>query len=762
MSAWHVNPVGGLTLVIAVAAAFLALLVWFGPDLRRLAPRRRTTLVALRVAIFLAVVAGMLRPTYVLTEMKRHRATLMVLADRSRSMSIADELNGKTRWQLLREAIDRALPAFRQLNEDFDVKFYTFDSELSPVDLAEGKFDLGETADGRQTAIGAAMDDALRKETGHRLAGMILLSDGAQNAFYPRDSAPQTPARRLGDLGVPLYTVTFGKDGTVGGRRDVAVVELDVNPTVFIKNELAIRGTVRISGYVNQEVPIQALFETEPGKELQVIGTKTLRAVRDGEELPVEFSYIPQVVGEHKVALRALPQPGEQDTTNNELGSFVKVFEGGLNVFYMEGELRVEQRFLRRSLNTSPDIKVDFEWLDHRLRKKWPIDLSERFKPGKYDVYILGDLDSSAFRPEDLESLRQVVEKGAGLIMLGGFHSFWSGGYQDTALREILPLEAGELDKFDRQNFDEPIREQLHLKPASRDTGIKMLPDRRFGDVSIMRLGSREKNREIWERLPGLEGANLFRGLKPTAKPLAVTPEGKPLLVAAEPGAGRVLAFAGDSTWLWCMNGFEKEHKQFWRQVVLWLAKKEESDKTGVWIKLGQRQYTPRRPVEFSVGATSPEGKPASEATFEASAILPDGNRRPIRLSRQGSQTIGMFKETQTPGDYTLVVTATDDGKALGEGQARFIVYDQDLEMENPAPRPTLMTGLALATKTAGGEALVPEELSNLCKRLKEQTKDLEVPTETKETPWDKPSFFLLVVGLLGTEWFLRKKWGLV
>ena len=167
----------------------------------------------------------------------------------------------------------------------------------------------------------------------------------------------------------------------------------------------------------------------------------------------------------------------------------MKVFGGGLNVFYLEGELRVEQRFLRRALASSPDIKVDFEWIDHRLRKKWPVDLAERFKPGKYDVYIIGDLDSKAFRPEDLQALRQDVEHGAGLIMLGGFHSFWSGGYQDTRARDILPLEVGELDKFDRQNFDEPIREKLHIQPANRDIGSKMLPDRRFGDVSIMRLG---------------------------------------------------------------------------------------------------------------------------------------------------------------------------------------------------------------------------------------------------------------------------------
>ena len=150
------------------------------------------------------------------------------------------------------------------------------------------------------------------------------------------------------------------------------------------------------------------------------------------------------------------------------------------------------------------------------------------------------------------------------------------------------------------------------------------------------------------------------------------------------------------------------------------------------------------------------------DATFDANAVLPDGSRRPLHLSRQGNQTLGSFKETLLPGDYTIQITASRGGAALGEAKGRFIVYDQDLEMENPAPRPSLMKNLAALTQDAGGKSLAPEELTDLCCWFKKQTKDLEVPTEIKETPWDKPYFFALVVALLSVEWYLRKKWGLV
>ena len=51
-----------------------------------------------------------------------------------------------------------------------------------------------------------------------------------------------------------------------------------------------------------------------------------------------------------------------------------------------------------------------------------------------------------------------------------------------------------------------------------------------------------------------------------------------------------------------------------------------------------------------------------------------------------------------------------------------------------------------------GGRA---EQLPALLKRIKEQPRDREVATETKYTPWDRPYFFLIVVGLLCVEWYL-------
>ena len=77
----------------------------------------------------------------------------------------------------------------------------------------------------------------------------------------------KTPARRLADLGFPLYTLAFGQARGLGQARDVALKDLSVNQTVFVKNELTVHGTARIDGFGGQNIPVQLLFESPGGQD---------------------------------------------------------------------------------------------------------------------------------------------------------------------------------------------------------------------------------------------------------------------------------------------------------------------------------------------------------------------------------------------------------------------------------------------------------------------------------------------------------------
>src|SRR5690606_3939083 len=212
--------------------------------------------------------------------------------------------------------------------------------------------------------------------------------------------------------------------------------------------------------------------------------------------------------GQYKLTMRALDQPGELVTSNNSLTAFLTVLEGGLKVAYLYGSLVGEQRVLRWSLDSSPDIDLDFVFVDPRNRARWPDDRGDLLRDSSYDVYLIENIDASAFRLEDLTALAKAVENGKGLMMIGGFHSFGPGGYYGTALRDVLPIEMG---RFDRQELDPlgPISMDLHL---TSETGIPLVAVRPH---PVTRLGSESENDKIWSNLPPLIGANRFRGLKP-------------------------------------------------------------------------------------------------------------------------------------------------------------------------------------------------------------------------------------------------------
>jgi hypothetical protein len=483
----------------------------------------------------------------------------------------------------------------------------------------------------------------------------------------------------------------------------------------------------------------------------EVARTTVQTAAETGEE-SVRLAWTPKALGERKLTLQVDPQDGEVVITNNQLSTFVTVVDGGLKVLYLEGALRVEQRFLRRVLAASPDMQVDFRWISSSRRDRWPVELG-RDLAVDHDVFLIGDLDAAAVRPADLEKIRERVNQGAGIGLLGGFHAFEAGGWAGSALGPLVPFQP---DRLARQPFDEPVREGLHLRGP-----LTMLPDPRFGGVSILRLGDAGADaRAAWEKLPPLAGANRLGQLTSTAKPLAVTADGQPLLVAREYGAGRVLAFAADSTWRWAMQGAAEEHRRFWRQLVLWLARKDDAEADSLWLRLAQRRISPGSPLEFDAGIMGPEGQPRVDVPLEAAVISPAGQSRPVRMVPAGETFSGTVSAGDDPGDWTLVVRGRLPGVAEPlERSARFTVFRQDLELANPRANPLLMRQLA---ETTTGGVRLPEELPGIFEEIAARPAEYESREQWSFTPWDTWPMLLLLAGCLTAEWYLRKKWGLV
>jgi hypothetical protein len=747
------DPVGSWLAVGLVTALLALVLLALAPDRSRLSSRGRLVLVLLRLAAFLALAFCLLRPSIIATSRTRQQATLLLLADASESMTVADGPSGQSRWEHLRETLAAAAPAARRAvaDEALTIRTWVFDREARelPAEKEEppqlGSWQRLPSAE--ETAIGSAIEDAARALAGQRLAGVVLLSDGGQHAYPPRDLPPQAAARRLGDGAVPLWSITFGRSRGAAQSRDAAMVSLSVSETVFLGNKVEVAGRVRLDGLTDREATVRLSVE-QPDGSLAEVARRTIRATAEAAEEPVRLEWTPDSLGERKLVLAVDPIEGETVASNNELSTFVEVVDGGLRVFYLEGSPRVEQRFLRRTLASSPDIQLDFRWIDSNRRDFWPVDLGQELARD-YKVFLIGDLDATALRPRDLTALRARVEAGAGIGLLGGFHAFEAGGWGSSPLGRLLPYEK---DALARQRFGEPIRADLH-EPGP----LQLLPDRRFGGVSILRQAeTAAESLALWQSLPPLDGANRLGRLLPMAKPLAVTADGRPLLVAREYGLGRVLTFAADSTWRWAMQGAGEVHRRFWRQLVLWLARRDDADGETLWLKLARRRITVGSPLAFDTGITRPDGTLVEGLDLSAVAIAPTGESRPVRLLRQGESCTGTITGCAEPGDWRLLVRSGPDQNEIA---ARFTVFRQDLELANPRANALLMRQIAGVTE---GGVRLPEELPDIFTELADEPAEFTTAEQWSASLWDSWPLLAVLVGCLCLEWYLRKRWGLV
>ncbi len=759
-------------LAIAIVVLVLVALLSLRPRFGNLTRGRWAVLVALRLAVVLLTLIAMLRPEWVYTKVTPQRASLVLLVDDSRSMQVADSLGDAPRWDTVKSLLAASASDLEKLSETWDTNAYRFDKNTAPLRIESGQIELPPAPAGEQTALGAALGDVLDRHASGRVLGVLLLSDGAQRAVAPNDLPPQVAARRMAAENIPLYTFTFGKSGG-SDRADLAIDDLVTNETIFAEAPTEVRGQLSAQGFANQRVAVQLLWENpaaKAGDKMEVVDTVQVDTQAGNQSQPILLRHTPQTPGEYKVTLRVEPREGELVTTNNEASTFVTVRKGGVNVLYLVGAKRIgggagpEQRFVRAALAQSPDIVVERRLLNYQPAE---VDLRDVFQNGDFDVVILDDVDARALSLSSWQTLAERVRGGVGLMMTGGYHSFGPGGFRATPLADVLPLDIGPAE---RQNFDEPPRTDVQLPGP-----VRMKPAAPIGvNHPIMQLADAGDSAAVWSNLPPLDGANLIdrRDLKPNAAVLAEADDSRhhPLLVAGQPGDGRVLAFAGDSTWRWQMQGFGEAHRRFWRQAVLWLAKKDEQTEGRVWIKLAGRRVMRGTRVDFTLGAENARGEPEIAARPTVTIETPDGRSVDVRPTKSGDHWSAIFRETDKPGDYQIKVSGTFSGTGdktvpdtlTGTAEARFLVPNQDVELDRPAAEPSLMAQLAEMTATAGGKALAPEELPALLAKLAAEPPTLHEEVVAKTTYWDTWPFFLVFVALLGSEWYLRKRWGLV
>ena len=754
---FFVEPIWSWPLVVIISAGLVALVHFtYRAQLKRLPKGVARLLLSLRLLEVLVLTFAMFRPAIQKSDADDNPVQLLVLSDVSRSMNTADMPGGATRFQAVRADLAKLDPKWKELGKNTEVRQYDFARDLVPYDptLTEGT--------GDQTAFGKVLDDLLRETRGRRSLGLLLLTDGAQRAIPPFDLDPLTAAHKLGDSQVPVYAVVYGTSSLSTASLDLAVEDLRVDPIVFEKKLVPVSCKVRAVGAKGKKIRVRVLLEDRTGKQINQSGelkfapstqqAKTVREIEiksDSEMIPVELSFLPALSGELKIAVEVEPLESELLKLNNSRETILTVKKGGLNVAYFDGAGRAEQKFIR-IVNGADKIQLDFQEVRAgQLARQTKLDPTW-FDRGRYDVYMIGDVRAEWFGTEILKKLEARLEEGAGLLMIGGLQNFGTGGYATTPLANWLPVQ---LDPTD-------LRPQGKLNEKTQLPGeVKLIPTEKGLKAFVMQLGSSDKNRSLWLELPSLSGGSRLRPKAELVDIWAESADKQPLLLVSSVGKSRVAAFAADTTWLWYQGGKSESHQRFWRQMILWLARKDADTDQPVWAKVEPRNFTPGAVAPLSFGARAADGTPLSDVEFQVEVTKPDGKiEKPVPRQSNGEYSADVTTTTE-PGDYWVRVMAKRNGEFLpSTAYTRFIVDARDLELDYPSADHDFLKELASIT---GGTSLKPEDLGSLFERLK-QNKFSVLTRIQVLTLWDNWWLLIVFVGLMTLEWTVRKKRGLV
>lgn len=755
MTTLKLDPIfESITALILLSAAILAL-PWILPVAgRSIADYQRRRLQWFRTGTAIVLLLAVLRPSIVRTDSVPTEATIVVLLDRSRSMTLP-ATQTQSRSELQTELFYRLSSVIGKLDQTLSMKTFSYAAGVTELAMEEKTKELlAKPPDGNATDIGRAIDAAIQGSAGKPLAGVVLLGDGVEvlpptDLTSPKINDTQVSARLLASLDVPLWTIAIGPPGDLGQVRDVEVAELAESYGLYSGNEANVDFVVRSRALAGKAFTTRVTLTNEVGERKPVeLAVRSITSDKAEDSIAVSLPIVAPEPGRYQMEVQIEPQDGETLLSNNSQISFVDVRQGGGRVLYLEGQPRLEQAALLQSLRRFPDLQVTYRWIAADTKSKWPVDLGLVRNPNAFDVVILGDLSADAIGVEQLKLIATRVSDGGALMMIGGLETFARGGYQASPLANVLPVKLD--SKLDDFRGEVPIVVSI-VHPITALVASTNLQDQA----------------KAWNALPPLIGANRFSDTRvaPGIEVLLETSDADPLLVVGEYGSGRVAAFAGDSTWRWQRQGKATEHRRFWRQMLLWLLNRDSNSSDAIDIDLTKRRAEVGQEIDFVVK----NQVSSREATPMLAIVSEDGSEIPIKADVvvqktefEGTRLEGKI-ENLPPGMYRFRAMLPNEKASIAEKS--FQILDQDAELRQPFADHTFLSQMAAQTASSGGAMFMPDAIDELTDLITQLRRNAKAPVTQKYRLGDTPAsawpLFVLLAVLLGTEWYLRRRWGL-
>lgn len=714
--------------------------------------RDRAVLTALRAAALLVLIACLFRPMLLLSEAVPRRNFVGVLLDDSRSMRIADRAT-RTRADFVRDSLGEGSDLLRRLREKFQVRLFRFGSTATRTDSA-GTMRYED----RETRLIDAIDGARQDLDAVPLSGLVVVTDGADNAASEINDA----LLGLRAKGVPVFTVGVG---TERFARDIEVQRVEAPRRLLKGGTLVADVIVRQRGFDGATVP---LLVEDDGK---IVARAEVTMPPGSDAAPVRIAARLPDAGPRVLTFRIPAQDGEQVIENNAQHALVQVRDAREKILWIEGTPRYEVRFVREAVEADSNVQLvvlqrtaDGKFL--RLNVDTGDELVTGFPKTRAELYgysavVLGDIEASFFTHDQLAMLADFVGvRGGGLLQMGGRRAFGEGGYAGTPLAEAVPVVLEGTAVPDSLTFF------ADLKPSLTPAGL----GHAVTQIGVGAVSAADK----WKALPAVTTVNRIRKVKPGAVVLieGTLPAGgraglpgetlssytQPILAYQRFGRGLAVALTVQDDWLWKMGAEvpveDLSFRTFWRQLARWIT----SDAPGrIEARAVAAEVNPGSPVGLRAVVVDSAFIRLNDAQVTAQVTAPSGARRDVTLDwavERDGEYRGSFAPVEEGIHRVRMTAVTSSGTVTDTAFVR--AAPLDIEYAMAEMRRPLLERIADET---GGRFYTPATVGTLPEDIAMTKRGVTVVRQMDL--WDMPVVFLILVALVSAEWGYRKLRGL-
>lgn len=504
--------------------------------------------------------------------------------------------------------------------------------------------------------------------------GIVAFSDGRVHD----EAGLEQIAAEFARLKVPIHVVPVGDTGKGG---DVAIAAVVAPPRSRKFTEVEVQVFLRSFGFEGRRAEVELLDLSEGADAPRKLASLPITLQSGFQSVSLSFR-TELTTRKLRVAVPLLA--GEVSEHNNQLDTEMAIDRTKIRVLYLEGSsqpitsVRVGDRNqyrgpftdLKQALIDDADIEcvvlVAPGGSGQLLRiaesaqadgvRGFPTTVAEL---SAFDAIVFSDVAAEALTETQLAWIEQWVgQRGGGLCMVGGERSFASGGWDQTPLAAMLPVE---------------------MLPGGADwvpgETIRITPELPPSPHPLWNLVSDDKqNREILSGFPSVVGVNRWAGARPnlttvlattsvsgtpvavetansfslgsllgfgktrtrttaTRQPVAVgSSENAPAIVAGRYGRGRTLALAFPITspnadelvQKWGV-GDNRYYGKFARNLVYWLTENSVTGRRRLVASADKRFYRPGETI--AVQATTYDESAAPTRNYRVTALVePQGN----------------------------------------------------------------------------------------------------------------------------------------